>query len=126
MRGRARPAGRLGRRAAAVALLGALLAGCATFPDDGHRDWREKSENSGELGGPPSVPDPGQTPQPGPQGGAPGGGGGEAVPSGCVDPDPQVVATCLAPVGAIAVLPDRLALVVRGYFLEQRPMAELA
>jgi hypothetical protein len=32
--------------------------------------------------------------------------GAPRAPSGCTDPDPQVVATCLAPVGAIAVLPD--------------------
>ena len=33
-------------------------------------------------------------------------------PTGCVDPDPQVVATCLAPISAVAVLPDaRTALV---------------
>ena len=35
-----------------------------------------------------------------------------AEPMGCDDPDPQVVATCLAPVSAVAVLPDaRTALV---------------
>jgi glucose/arabinose dehydrogenase len=92
-------------RVAAVTVLVALLAGCASFPDDGPREWREKSENAGELGGPPSVPTPEQTPQPGGPEQQPG-AGGEAVPKGCVDPDPQVVATCLAPIGAIAVLPD--------------------
>jgi glucose/arabinose dehydrogenase len=93
------------RRAVAAALLGLALAGCATFPDDGPRIWREKLEGPGELGGPPTIPDSpppeGQGPsdQP-PQSGAP------QLPIGCVDPDPQVVATCLNPVSAIAVLPD--------------------
>ncbi|MGQ0576354.1 MAG: PQQ-dependent sugar dehydrogenase [Pseudonocardia sp.] len=94
------------RRALAAALLGLLLAGCATFPDDGPRDWREKLEGGGELGGPPSVPDPDAPDLPGPPGATPPGQGGQAQPQGCVDPDPQVVATCLNPVGAIAVLPD--------------------
>ena len=85
-----------------MALLALLLAGCATFPDNGPREWREKLENSGELGGPPVIPEPStpsQPPQPDQQGNG-------AVPTGCVDPDPQVVATCLEPVSAIAVLPD--------------------
>ena len=93
------------RRAAAAAVLGLLLAGCATFPDSGPRDWREQLEDTGELGGPPMVPQP-----PPPEAPPPGGGSDQSgpprPPSGCVDPDPQVVATCLNPVGAIAVLPD--------------------
>jgi glucose/arabinose dehydrogenase len=90
----------------AAGLLGLLLAGCATFPDDtGPRDWREKLEGVGELGRPPVVPDPG-SPEPPPRRGEAGQGGPPAERSGCVDPDPQVVATCLEPVGAIAVLPD--------------------
>jgi glucose/arabinose dehydrogenase len=93
---------RRGWRAVAVTLLALLLAGCATFPDNGPRDWKEKLENAGELGGPPVVPQP-STPPPAPE---QGGNQGDAPPSGCVDPDPQVVATCLDPVSAIAVLPD--------------------
>jgi glucose/arabinose dehydrogenase len=93
---------RWGWRAVAAALLALLLAGCATFPDNGPRQWREKLENAGELGGPPVVPEP-TSPTPPPQQGEQGGG---AAPTGCVDPDPQVVATCLNPVSAIAVLPD--------------------
>jgi len=98
-------------RGLAAALLALTLAGCATFPDDGPRDWREKVENAGELGGPPVVPDqdtPSPTPGPGP-GTDP---SATPEPTGCTDPDPQVVATCLGPVSAIAVLPDaRTALV---------------
>lgn len=89
-------------RAVAATLLALLLAGCATFPDNGPREWREKVESAGELGGPPVIPEP-STPAPSPE---PEPRGGGAVPSGCVDPDPQVVATCLQPVSAIAVLPD--------------------
>jgi glucose/arabinose dehydrogenase len=93
------------RRGIAAAALGLLLAGCATFPDHGPRDWRAKPEGQGELGGPPAIPDTTPpTPPPGPPGGAPQGDPGQ--PAGCVDPDPQVVATCLEPVGAITVLPD--------------------
>lgn len=99
-----RPAGRAWRALAAV-LLGLLLAGCATFPDHGPREWRGKLEGAGELGGPPSVPDAQEPGSPGSPGSPPG-QGGPAQPAGCVDPDPQVVATCLNPVGAIAALPD--------------------
>lgn len=94
------------RRALAAGLLAVGLAGCATFPDNGPREWQEQIEGSGELGGIPRVPDdgpPGGPPTTGeqaPQGGAP------PEPEPCDDPDPAVVETCLDPVGAIAVLPD--------------------
>jgi len=89
-----------------------LMSGCATFPDDGPRDWRDKIEGAGELGGPPVAPGPdtGEPPPPG------SGGAGQSdvppVPSPCDDPDPQVVATCLNPVGAVAVLPDGVSALV--------------
>lgn len=92
-----------------IAVLG-LLAGCATFPDDGPRDWQDKIEGQGELGGPPSVaPPPEQEGQSG-EGQSPQGGG--QASTGCVDADPQVVATCLEPVGAVAVLPSGAAALV--------------
>ncbi|MET0188073.1 MAG: PQQ-dependent sugar dehydrogenase [Pseudonocardia sediminis] len=91
---------------AGLMLVVAMLAsGCATFPDDGARDWRERAEGQGELGGPPALASPeppppeGSQPDQQPQGGSP------SAPQPCVDPDPQVVATCLGPVGAVAVLP---------------------
>ena len=93
------------RRGVAAALLGLLLAGCATFPDDGPREWRERVEGAGELGGPPTIPDPAVPEPPAPDAE---GQVGELPPSLCVDPDPQVVATCLEPVGEVAVLPDIL------------------
>lgn len=88
------------------------MSGCATFPDDGPRDWRDKIEGAGELGGPPVAPGPdtGEPPPPG-SGGA-GQSGVPPVPSPCDDPDPQVVATCLNPVGAVAVLPDGVSALV--------------
>ena len=93
------------RRAVAAVALTLLVAGCATFPDNGPRDWHEKVEDQGELGGPPTVPDPALPPTPGPQG--PQSQGGQAPPPvRCPDPDPQVVATCLEPVGAVAPLPE--------------------
>jgi glucose/arabinose dehydrogenase len=87
-----------------------LLAACASFPDSGPHDWHDKIEGVGELGGPPAVANP-PTGEPTPPDG-PGPSGAPQAPSGCRDPDPQVVATCLAPVGAIAVLPDGLSALV--------------
>ncbi|MEJ8278331.1 PQQ-dependent sugar dehydrogenase [Pseudonocardia spirodelae] len=87
-----------------LAALVVLVSGCATFPDAGSREWRPQAEGSGELGGPPQVaPEetaPPSTPAPPQQPGSP------AAPQPCVDPDPQVVAACLGPVGAVAVLPQ--------------------
>ncbi|SFN88599.1 Glucose/arabinose dehydrogenase, beta-propeller fold [Pseudonocardia ammonioxydans] len=82
-----------------------LVSGCATFPDQGAREWRPKAEGEGELGGPPALAPteepPPSTPAPPQQ--QP---GGQPPPPGpCEDPDPQVVAACLGPVGAVAVLP---------------------
>ena len=96
------------RRAMVAALLGLALAGCATFPDEGPRDWRDKLEGAGELGGPPIIPEPTQPGAPSPSTPP----GAARAPSGCEDLDPQVVATCLEPVGAIAVLPDARAALV--------------
>ncbi|TCK20842.1 glucose/sorbosone dehydrogenase [Pseudonocardia endophytica] len=97
------------RRAAVAAAVVAALAvvgGCATFPDEGPRDWRPKAEGQGELGGPPALSPSGEpAPPPSGQQPPPSSSGGSSSPQPCVDPDPQVVATCLAPVGAIAVLP---------------------
>jgi len=98
-------------RAIVGVLLALTLAGCATFPDAGPRQWREKVEGAGELGGPPLVPEqgPSDDPQDSPPESDP---SATAEPTGCDDPDLQVVATCLAPVSAVAVLPDaRTALV---------------
>lgn len=87
----------------ALALVVSLVAGCASFPDSGPRDWREKPEDGGPLAAPPRIPE--QAPEQGEPGRPPPAPPGGAAPSGCVDPDPQVVATCLEPVGALVVLP---------------------
>ncbi len=100
----ASPTRRPRRAGAALALLSTLavlVTGCASFPDSGPREWREKLADGGQLEVPPGAPggggEPGGTP-------APQQPPSEAV--GCVDPDPQVVASCLEPVSAVAVLPD--------------------
>jgi glucose/arabinose dehydrogenase len=91
-------------------LVAALLAGCAEFPDSGPRDWREKPELDVQAGPQPQVPGEPQGPRPGQPGPNP--SGPPAAPEGCVDPDPQVIATCLESVTAIAVLPGGVAALV--------------
>jgi glucose/arabinose dehydrogenase len=85
-----------------VTVAAGLLAGCAHFPDSGPRNWRDKPDSTGLLAAPPKVPeqDPGESPPPEakPPGEIP-------PPRGCDDQDPLVVATCLDPVSAIAILP---------------------
>lgn len=97
------------RAASLWLLLGLVLSGCASFPDSNPRDWHEKPEL--EVAGPePRVPG---EPTPGPQQGQPDGPTGPpGEPQGCVDPDPQVIATCLTSVTAIAVLPGGQAALV--------------
>ncbi|MGH3983181.1 MAG: PQQ-dependent sugar dehydrogenase [Pseudonocardiaceae bacterium] len=92
------------RRAVAVALAAAaLLAGCSVTPDFPERDagpFRLKPEIGPQAEPRPEIPRPPGAPGPGPNGRpSPG------PPRGCVDPDPQVVATCLEPISALVVLP---------------------
>ncbi len=93
-----------GRRALAALLLALSLGGCAAFPDDGPRTWQEQLQGVGELSDIPRVPEDAPPtaapPEPGDDPVAP------VEPDPCDDPDPAVVATCLDPVGAVAVLPD--------------------
>ena len=96
-------------------LAGVLVAGCASFPEAGESDWREKPEFDIEAGPQPQVPnlpgdpnvpqDPGQPGQPPPS-------GPPRAPEGCRDFDPRVVATCLEPVSAIVALPSSTAAIV--------------
>ncbi|MPZ63976.1 MAG: glucose dehydrogenase [Pseudonocardiaceae bacterium] len=87
-----------------------LLVGCAAlpdFPEQGSGQWRPKPEIGPQAGPQPQVPNapglPGTPQEPGsPQGSPPSPPG---PPRGCDDPDPAVVATCLEPITAIAVLP---------------------
>jgi glucose/arabinose dehydrogenase len=81
----------------------ALAAGCAQFPEDHPGVWNPQPslrpeaapqpQIEGEPAPPPPPPNSGPSQRPAP-------------PNGCDDRDPLVVATCLDPVGAIAVLPD--------------------
>jgi glucose/arabinose dehydrogenase len=88
-----------------AALLATSLAGCASFPDIGPRNWHDKPRDNGPLAAQPNVPSPG--PDAGhPDQSPPGQPSQQPTPKGCTDPDPLVVATCLNPVSAIAVLPD--------------------
>ncbi|MDL5155873.1 PQQ-dependent sugar dehydrogenase [Actinomycetospora termitidis] len=90
----------------AVVLL-ALVAGCARFPDASDEPWRDKPDIGAERAPQPQSPPPSEPQAPSaPPGGAP-------APTGaCVDPDPQVVATCLAPVSAVVTLPGGQAALV--------------
>ncbi|MEB3366755.1 PQQ-dependent sugar dehydrogenase [Saccharopolyspora mangrovi] len=86
----------------ACAVLGVVLSGCAEFPDEHNRPFAEQPSLAPQAGpqpsfeseAPPSESPGAPNPQPPPQA------------SGCEDPDPAVITTCLDPVGAIAVLPD--------------------
>ncbi len=92
-------------RSAASLLAAGLLAGCAAlpeFPERGSGQWRPKPEVGAQAGPQPQVPGLPRAPAPGPPG----------PPNGCTDPDPAVVATCLAPVSAITVLPGGQAALV--------------
>lgn len=84
-----------------------LLVGCAAlpeFPERSSGQWRLKPEIGPQAGPQPQVPNAPGLPEapeqpPTPHGPPPG------PPRGCDDPDPAVVATCLEPIAAIAVLP---------------------
>jgi len=104
-------ASRRARASVAVAvLLGvlALAAGCASFPDASGQPWRDKPDIGAERAPQPRQPGSGEPSTPPP----PAGGSGQTAPNGCVDPDPQVVATCLAPVSAVITLPGASAALV--------------
>ena len=109
--GRGRAGAGRGTRAVvgALALVGVLtLAGCATFPDDASGAWRDNPDIGAERAPSPQLPETGEPSSPPPAGGS----GGPAAPAPCVDPDPQVVATCLAPVAAVVTLPGTPAALV--------------
>ncbi|WP_295143747.1 PQQ-dependent sugar dehydrogenase [Saccharopolyspora sp.] len=90
------------RTAAGALLVAAAFAGCAQFPNEHPNAWKDQPSLEPQAGPQPSIEQPPPPPPP------PGQPVPEepAVPEGCVDPDPSVVATCLSPVGAVAVLPD--------------------
>ncbi|MCD2190343.1 PQQ-dependent sugar dehydrogenase [Actinomycetospora soli] len=98
--------GPVARAVGLAVVLVALVAGCARFPDASSEPWRDKPEIGAERAPQPQSPPPSKPQAPS----APGGG---TPPSGpCVDPDPQVVATCLAPVSAVVTLPGGQAALV--------------
>lgn len=84
----------------ATALGVALLAGCAQFPDEHGASWSEQPSLEPQSGPQPSFEEeepPADSAGPPPE---------ATEPTGCTDPDPAVIATCLGPIGAVAVLPD--------------------
>ncbi|MFC7340893.1 PQQ-dependent sugar dehydrogenase [Saccharopolyspora griseoalba] len=88
-------------RLGALVALGALLAGCAQFPDEHTRPWSAQPSLTPQAGPQPEIE--GSMPTPGSEAPQP---PGPAQVVGCQDPSPSVVATCLNPIGAVAVLPD--------------------
>ncbi|MFP5020181.1 PQQ-dependent sugar dehydrogenase [Pseudonocardia phyllosphaerae] len=90
-----------------VAALVLLVSGCATFPEEGPRDWRPQADGEGELGGPPSIapPEPKQQ-QPSEKPEKPGEDGKQQPTGPCQDPDERIVTACLGAVGGLVVLPD--------------------
>jgi len=96
---------RSGLALAAALLVLVALAGCARFDDAGSQPWRERPDLGAERAPLPQLPGTGE-PTPAPQSGPP------ATPGPCVDPDPQVVATCLDPISAVVVLPGGAAALV--------------
>ncbi len=80
--------------------VGALLAGCAQFPNEHPNAWKDQPSLEPQAGPQPSIE--GEEPPP-PSQGRP---QPDQPPTGCEDKNPAVVATCLDPVGALAVLPD--------------------
>ncbi|MDQ3762585.1 MAG: PQQ-dependent sugar dehydrogenase [Actinomycetota bacterium] len=97
------PAGARRRTISVLVAAVALLWGCSltpTFPDRDAGPFRPKTEIGSQAGPRPEIPGPPGTPGPGAPGRPPPG-----PPRGCTDPDPQVIATCLEPISALAVLP---------------------
>ncbi|MGH3998466.1 MAG: PQQ-dependent sugar dehydrogenase, partial [Pseudonocardiaceae bacterium] len=98
--------GLAGARRRSVAVLVAasvLLVGCSVTPDFPERNagpFRLKPEIGPQAELRPEIPRPPGSPGPGPQS-----RGSLGPPQGCIDPDPQVIATCLEPISALVVLP---------------------
>lgn len=106
---RRRPGGvRWAATIVAAVVLALLAAGCAGFPDSSSRPWRDNPEVGPEKAPSPRSSAPSEPPAPAP---APNGAAGPP-PGPCVDPDPQVVATCLGPVSAVVPLPGGTAALV--------------
>ena len=94
--------------AALLVVLALLAGGCASFPDASSQPWRDNPEIGAEKAPAPQSPAPSEPPPPA----SPPAGGAAPAPGPCVDPDPQVVATCLAPVSSVVTLPGASAALV--------------
>lgn len=102
--------------AGTAALLAAGLTGCAQFPAQQPQDWQTQKQLKPQAGPQPQLPGRDAQDSGGAAGGPGGGTGGDtgnAAPphrEGCKDSDPAVIATCLNPVYALAVLPGNVSL----------------
>lgn len=109
---RRRHAARRALLAGTAAMLAAGLAGCAQFPAEQPRAWQQQAPLKPQAGPQPRLP--GQDAGQGPTSTAnPGADAGTSTPphrDGCQDSDPAVIATCVNPVYALAVLPGNQAL----------------
>jgi glucose/arabinose dehydrogenase len=89
---------------------GLALGGCASFPDAAPPpSWQAQPQLTARPGPQPQIPGEDGTSGGGSGGNAPTpprGSGPVPPPNGCKDYHPEVVATCLSTVSAVAVLPD--------------------
>lgn len=96
----------------ATVLAAGLAGGCAQFPSEQPRDWQQQGTLKPQGGPQPQLPgqdaNQGGTAQPGR--GSDTGTGQLPHRNGCQDSDPAVIATCLNPVYALAVLPGNTTL----------------
>jgi hypothetical protein len=95
--------------AVVLVVLALVLGACAQFPDASSAPWRDNPEIGPEKVPSPQSPAPSEPSQPA---APPPSAAGGPPPGPCVDPDPQVVATCLAPVSAVVTLPGGAAALV--------------
>ncbi|MCP3798105.1 PQQ-dependent sugar dehydrogenase [Allokutzneria sp. A3M-2-11 16] len=89
---------------AAVSAFGLLAAGCASFPEQPRAQWTPRPHLEPQAGPNPQMPGGGGNPNQRPPRQGP--SGPPKPPEGCKDYSPAVMATCLDPISAVAVLPD--------------------
>ncbi|WP_162184826.1 PQQ-dependent sugar dehydrogenase [Allokutzneria albata] len=89
---------------AAISAFSLLAAGCATFPEQPNTKWTQRPHLEPQAGPNPQVPGGGGNPGQRPPRQTP--SGPPKPPEGCKDYSSAVMATCLDPISAVAVLPD--------------------
>jgi glucose/arabinose dehydrogenase len=81
-----------GRVAASLVVTAGLLAGCASFDDSASKPFTPAPTLNPEGSGPTTTPPPPS--------------GAQRAAGPCIDPDPNVVVSCLDTTGGLTVLPD--------------------